>query len=179
MSRATAPPERLAPAPAQRPPASRLRHAALGVAIAAPLALLWLAAERAPRLLFVFPLAINVALAVAFARTLREGREPLISVFARAERGRLEPDLVRYTRRLTRVWVVFFLVVATAIALLAVAAPPPALVAFIAIGNPLLVVALFVGEYAFRRRRYAHYRHASPLALAAIVYAYLRRTTRH
>src|SRR5262245_7530797 len=72
--------------------------AALGVAAVAP-----------GLLLFVPPVAINLALCTLFARTLVAGREPLVSRFARLERGgQLPPELARYTLNLTRAWAGFF-----------------------------------------------------------------------
>ncbi len=129
-----------------------------------------------PPVLALADAAINAALAAVFGRTLRAGRDPLISAFARAERGMLEPDLARYTRTLTMVWVAFFVAMA-AISLWA-AVYAQAAIAWIAVGNPVAVGLLFVGEWAYRRRRFSHYRHASPLALARIVVARWRQGNR-
>ena len=87
---------------------SALARGRLRRAGAAPLLLLTGVAEVAQPLVFVPPVAINLGLAALFGRTLRRGREPLISMFARMERGTLEADLARYTRRLTGIWVGFF-----------------------------------------------------------------------
>jgi uncharacterized membrane protein len=126
-------------------------------------------------LAFMPPVVLNLLLAGFFALTLRAGREPMISTFARLERGALEPDLARYTRRLTGVWVAFFVGAAVTSAWLAYAAPPAAWAWFVAVGNHVAVAMLFVGEWALRRRRFPQYRHASPLALAGIVVAHWRR----
>src|SRR2546421_138234 len=80
----------------------------------------------------------------------------------------LGPDLARYTRRLTAVWVAFFVGAAAVSALLAVWATPVVWGWFVAVGNHVAVALLFMGEYLFRRWRFPQYRHASPLALAAI-----------
>jgi uncharacterized membrane protein len=126
-------------------------------------------------LAFAPPVALNLLLAGLFALTLRAGREPMISTFARLERGVLEPDLARYTRRLTGVWVAFFVGAAATSAWLAYAAPPAVWAWFVAAGNHVAVAMLFVGEWALRRWRFPQYRHASPLALAGIVAAHWRR----
>jgi uncharacterized membrane protein len=60
--------------------------------------------ERA--LLFV-PAGVNVALLVAFGRTLRRG-PPMIETFARLQHPDLTPGQVRHCRGFTRVWCVFF-----------------------------------------------------------------------
>jgi len=111
------------------------------------------------------PVAVNLALAAWFASTLRAGHEPMITRFARAERGVLEVDLAAYTRALTWVWVALFVAVAVIDAVLAAAGTRVAWLAFTAAGGYLLVAALFLGEWVYRRRRFRHYRHASPLAL--------------
>jgi uncharacterized membrane protein len=111
------------------------------------------------------PVAINLALAAAFAWTLRPGSTPMISRFARRERGELEPELVDYTRSLTKVWVAFFVAMAAIAFALALAGWTAAWLAFVLFGNYALVAALLVGEYRFRRRHFAHLRHAPPLEM--------------
>lgn len=115
-----------------------------------------------PRLVHVLPVAINLALAAVFAWTLRPESVPMVSRFARRERGQLEPELVGYTRTLTVVWVVFFLAMAAVAATLSLAGWTVAWLAFALFGNYALVAALLVGEYLVRRRRFAHLRHAAP-----------------
>ena len=60
--------------------------ATLAAASALPL-LLWLAAGLPGLLLYAPPVAINLALLAFFGRTLRAGREPLVTGFARVGRG--------------------------------------------------------------------------------------------
>jgi uncharacterized membrane protein len=124
---------------------------------------LWLAAHLPGMLLYVPPVAINLALCMIFARTLRRGCEPLVSHFARIGRGgQLAPDLARYTRNLTRTWAGFFLLMAVISVTLAVTGPLTAWSLFSNILNYLLVVLFFILEYAYRRVRYRHHLHISP-----------------
>jgi uncharacterized membrane protein len=148
---------------------SRWRRVGIGLLVAAPLVALSATADFVRPLVFVPPVALNLGLAALFARSLNAGREPLISTFARAERGTLEPDLARYTRTLTVLWVAFFVGAAAASALLAIFATPASWGWFVGAGNYAAVALFVVGEYLFRRVRFRQYRHASPLALAAIV----------
>jgi uncharacterized membrane protein len=153
----------------------RWRRLGIAMLVAAPFVVLSATADLAQPLVFLPPVALNLGLAALFARTLKRGREPLISTFARAERGTLEPDLARYTRRLTALWVAFFVGAAAVSALLALLATPALWGWFVAVGNHVAVALLFTGEYLFRRWRFPQYRHASPLALAAIVVARWRK----
>ena len=106
------------------------------------------------------PVVFNVALAVWFGRTLARGEEPMISWFARLVRGTEVPaDLARYTRWSTVVWTAFFVSMAAASAALAVLATPHTWSVFTNGIDYILVGALFVGEYVFRRVRYAHHEH--------------------
>jgi uncharacterized membrane protein len=107
------------------------------------------------------PVAIYLALGIWFGRTLLPGREPLISRFASLERGRLEPVLARYTRRLTALWSAFFVGMAIACATLAVLADGRTWSVFTNGVNYLLMAVLFFGEYVYRRLRYSAFRHAS------------------
>jgi uncharacterized membrane protein len=131
---------------------------------ASTLALLLLpAAYLSGMLLYLPPIAINLALFAFFARTLRPGCEPLISRFARIERGgELAPDLVRYTRNLTRAWAGFFVLMAATSATLALTATLATWSLFGNILNYLLVALFFILEYVYRRVRYRHHPHASP-----------------
>jgi len=140
------------------------RFVVAGLAGAAVLGLtLWIAGRFPGLLLFTPPIVLNLALCALFARTLRRGEEPLVSRFARLSRGgRLAPDLVRYTRNLTRAWASFFLLMAVVSATLAVTAPLATWSLFSNLVNYLLVVVFFVVEYLYRRLRYRHHPHASP-----------------
>lgn len=147
----------------------RWRAFAVVLLVAAPAAMLLSVADYAQPFVYVPPVALNLGLAAVFARTLRSGREPLISTFARLERGTLEPDLERYTRTLTAVWVAFFVGAAALSAWLAVAASAAVWSGFVAVGNHVAAATLFLGEFAYRRWRFPQYGHASPFALAMIV----------
>jgi uncharacterized membrane protein len=130
----------------------------------------------APPVVFVPAVAINAFLAILFARTLLPGREPMISWFARLERGNLEADLVTYTRRLTWLWVVFFVVMAGIAGALAAFGSGAAWAWYAGVANYLLVGALLIGEYVYRCRRFAHYHHLTPREYWHVVRAALRRS---
>lgn len=131
---------------------------------AAALAAAWaLAAWASAVLLYVPPVAINLALAVFFGATLRPRHEPLVSRFARMTRGRRLPEeLARYTRCLTVAWTAFFLLMAAISIQLAVFASVDAWSLFTNVLNYLLVALFFVLEYVYRRLRYRHHAHLSP-----------------
>lgn len=110
--------------------------------------------------LYVPPLAVYLGLGVYFGASLRRGREPVVSRFARVEHGaELPPDLVRYTRTLTSLWVVFFGVMACVSLGLALWGGMEAWSVFTNLVDYVLVATFFVGEYLYRRMRFRHYRH--------------------
>jgi uncharacterized membrane protein len=142
--------------------ATRMRpaHGALLALLFSGLALtlssLWPAA-----VLFAPPLAIYLALAATFAATLRRGDEPLVGRFARIERGAvLPPDLDRYTRVLTWLWVLFFVAMATVSFALALAGPRELWSLFTNLVSYVLLALFFACEYLYRRIRFRHLRHA-------------------
>ncbi|MBW2288210.1 MAG: hypothetical protein JRG80_14905 [Deltaproteobacteria bacterium] len=59
------------------------------------------------RILLFVPAGVNVALLVAFGRTLRHG-PPMIETFARLQHPDLTPEKIRHCRTFTGVWCVFF-----------------------------------------------------------------------
>jgi uncharacterized membrane protein len=126
------------------------------------------APDAGNRLFDVPPILIPIALCWLFGRTLVKGRTPLISRFAELEQGgALTAELARYTRRLTWVWTLFFIALAAVSAWLAASGDRVAWSWFTNFASYLLVGALFLGEYAYRRVRYRRYRHDSPIKLAS------------
>ena len=126
-------------------------------------------ASVAAALLKLVPIVIDVALARAFLSTLAPGREPVIARFARIERGALEPDLAAYTRRLTALWGWLFIVMGMICAALSMPSTMLAWQWWTGPGTWICVVGLFAGERWYRKRRYAHYAHASLARQLAIV----------
>ena len=140
-----------------------------GVLLAVPVAAvsfvlaLLVAAWMPGALLYAPPVVVNLALCAFFARTLRPGREPLVSRFARVMRGgQLAPDLARYTRNLTAAWAGFFALMAAVSVILAVTGPVAVWSLFSNFLNYVLVALFLVAEYVYRRLRYRHHDHASP-----------------
>ena len=123
--------------------------------------------------LYAPPVVLNLTLCVAFAITLQSGSEPLVSRFARVERGgELPPDLVCYTRGLTLVWAGFFALMAAISLSLALWGTIFSWSLFTNLGNYILVVLFFVLEYLYRRVRFRHYKHAKPRELIRRIAAY-------
>ncbi len=106
----------------------------------------------------------HLCLGAWFASTLGETRgPPLITRLATRVHGPLPAPIARYTRRVTVLWSTYFLGMAVASVVLFVAAP---LAAWSALANLVtlpLVIALFVGEYLWRLRRFPDFSHASLL----------------
>ena len=140
------------------------RVGATAACAAAALALALALAFQAPSVLLCAPsVAINGALCVAFAATLRANQEPLVARFARLTRGgQLPAELARYTRCLTGVWAAFFAVMASISLVLALVGSVGAWSLFTNVLNYLLVALFFVVEYVYRRLRYRQHSHVSP-----------------
>jgi uncharacterized membrane protein len=142
--------------------------------VAALAAAAWLArAGYAMVPLLLVPVAIIAAVAWTFARTLRS--VPLITRMVagldRIPATELSPDLLRYTRNLTRSWAVLLGLLALVNLLLALLAVPGGLLATFAITPPVtvsqsqwswfanvfnfgLMIAFFLVEFAVRQRRF-------------------------
>lgn len=134
-----------------------------------------IAGSTAPRLLqFLPPILMIGFMAWVFGHTLWRGRTPLIESIIRALDGpqdSLDEDVLRYARRLTGVWTALLLLLAVINTVLALCAEPGGLLItfgvqpvvtvplsvwslFANLLNYLLVAALFVAEFAYRRRRF-------------------------
>lgn len=121
------------------------------------------------------PVLFNLAIGLYFARSLAPGRMPLIERIVRAlNNGEVHhPEVPAYARAWTRAWAVILLALAAINAALALLAEPKGILLglgmvpplsvplelwslFANLLNYLIVAAVFVGEYAYRRRRFPH-----------------------
>ncbi|WP_413044383.1 hypothetical protein [Pseudomonas sp. YJ42] len=111
--------------------------------------LLGLAGE--PALLRWYPVLISLALLGLFAGSLCSGM-PIIERFARLSEPELPPAAVRYTRRVTWVWVGYFVVNASIASGLALWAPLSWWTLYTGLIAYLLMGLLFTGEWLVRQR---------------------------
>ena len=146
---------------------SRARGPVLWLLVAAAGAALWLgwgALERHyPNVYFLEHVGTNLLLGATFGRTLLGAAEPLCSRFARQLHGELPDEVARYTRQVTLAWTLFFLALAglsCALFLGGFIATWSVLANFLTLP---LVTAMFVVEYAVRRRIIKDWRRGSLL----------------
>ena len=124
--------------------------------------LLWRTLGASPALLYPVPfLTVYLFLLWLFGRTLRADRQSLITLLAAHVHGELPADIARYTRRVTWAWCVFFAAMALTSTLLFLFEPLPIWSVFNTLLNLPLVVAMYLGEYAWRLRRFPDFPHAS------------------
>jgi len=124
--------------------------------------LLWRVFGASPALLYPVPyLTVYAFLLWLFARTLRPGQQALITRLAAHVHGELPAEIARYTRRVTWAWCVFFAAMALTSMLLFLYEPLPVWSIFNNLLNLPLVVAMYLGEYAWRLWRYPNFSHAS------------------
>jgi uncharacterized membrane protein len=123
--------------------------------------LLWRAPGASPALLPVPYLSVYAFLLWLFGRSLRPGRQSLITRFATHVHGELPAQIARYTRRVTWAWCVFFAAMALTSILLFLFEPLPIWSVFNNLLNLPLAVTMYLGEYAWRLRRYPNFSHAS------------------
>jgi len=147
----------------------RTQRRSLAAVAAIVLAVLMLGMAAASRLPVYLPsVAVDVLLAWLFGHTLASGHQPLISRVARLEHGAdLDPETLRYTRSVTFAWFLFFAVCAVASLLLGVFASLRHWSLFANVLMLPMALALFLGEWAYRRRRFHEREHASPFATIA------------
>jgi uncharacterized membrane protein len=111
--------------------------------------------------LYVPPIALPGMLLAVFAGSLRRGQVPLVTRIAQASSGQLDEARLRYTRNVTRLWVLV-LALQVGVALLLAMTGPLWLWSLVTnLINYLLTGALFVGEYAYRRLRFRGIPHQS------------------
>jgi uncharacterized membrane protein len=106
-----------------------------------------------------------------FALSLRWGETPLVTRIARLMHdGPLPDDLVVYTRHVTQLWCVVCAALFLSAVLLALFAQPRLWSVMTNVIHYVVLGAVFVLEYAYRRWRYRHHEHSG-------LFQYLRRLT--
>lgn len=93
---------------------------------------------------------IHLALAWGFGITLRPGSKALIEAMAERLHDDFTPAMRAYTRRLTGLWVAYFIAMIGISLLIYVLAPWPWWSLYGNLLTPLSAIGLFVGEHAFR-----------------------------
>jgi uncharacterized membrane protein len=120
----------------------------------------WLVSVGGGRPLLYLPsILIPAALAWFFGRTLRRGREPLITSVALAARPATPDYLIAYSRRLTQLWTCIFIAMTAWDLSLAAFAPHGAWSFMANCGNYLVIGAAVLFEYLFRRLHFREYAH--------------------
>jgi uncharacterized membrane protein len=110
-------------------------------------------------LLFLPPVVIPLLLLFVFGRTLHSGREPLITAIGEAARGPLSQAMRTYTRRLTQLWCLVFVVMIVWSAVLPWLKQPELWSWFTNIINYGVVGVLFVGEFMLRKKLFPTHNH--------------------
>jgi uncharacterized membrane protein len=102
-------------------------------------------------LMLWYPVLINMALLAVFGLSLKHG-PPLIERLARLREPEVPPHAVAYTRRVTQVWVAFFVVNLSLTASLALWAPLAWWTLYTGLISYVLMGLLFAGEWIIRQR---------------------------
>jgi uncharacterized membrane protein len=146
---------------------------AIGALFAGGAALYWLVvAGNGLYALYVPPALIPAALFMLFASSLRAGQIPLVTRIARhMHEGEFPDDLVLYTRHVTQMWCVVCAALFISAVMLALFASPRVWSLMTNVIHYLVLGAVFVLEYAYRRIVYRHHEHFGLIQ-------YLRRLTR-
>ena len=103
------------------------------------------------------------SLLLLFGRSLQPGRTDLVTGLATRVRGSLTPEMLAYTRTVTKAWCVFFALQIVTSAVLLALAPHRVWSLFVNVLDGPSVVVMFTAEYAIRRWRFRNYSHISPM----------------
>ena len=136
--------------------------AAAALAIGALCSLALLGISIAPPWLYLAQhVGIHLSLAIGFGSTLRAGHTPLITMLAARVHRAFTPARAAYTRRLTGVWVIYFVAMALVSVGLFAFAPFETWAVFANLVTPASLVTMFVGEYLLRYRLHPEFERSS------------------
>ncbi|QTD94318.1 hypothetical protein [Burkholderia anthina] len=108
-----------------------------------------IAVTDSERLLHLYPACVSAGLLVAFGATLRRG-PTMIEKFARLTHPEPSLEIVRYTRRVTQVWCVFFIVNGGFSVYTALCWSRASWALYNGLVAYVLIVALLAGEWLWR-----------------------------
>ena len=117
---------------------------------------------------------IHLALAFTFGITLRAGAVPLIVAMGEKVHRVFTPEMRGYARRLTGVWVVYFIAMVVVSLVVYALAPWPWWSLFCNLFTPAAAVGFFVAEHVYRHLRHPHF---EPVSLRAAWDAYQKHPT--
>jgi uncharacterized membrane protein len=121
-------------------------------------------------LAFMQDSSVYCILGLTFGRSLTAGQTPLCTQLAARVHGSLAPEQVRYSRRVTAAWSIFFAAIVLLSVLLYAAEPKRIWSIYMNFCVVPLVVSMFVGEYAVRQRVLPHIK---PVGVMASIRVYL------
>ena len=122
--------------------------------------------------LYIPAAVIPAALFVLFALSLRTGEIPLVTRIATLMHdGPFPADLVVYTRHVTQLWCCVCFAMFLSAVMLAIFASPELWSLMTNVIHYVVLGAVFVFEYGYRRWRYGHHEHSG-------LFQYLRRLAR-
>ena len=143
----------------ERRPALRRGWPVMGAAVA--LATCLAAPQATPVVGALARLAVYASLLRLFAHSLRAGREPVVTRFARHIHPAMTQDRIAYTRGVTWLWTGFFATQLALWFLLLVTAPYVAKPWFVAWADVPLLAALLAGELGVRAIKFRGQPHGS------------------
>jgi len=120
-------------------------------------------------LLYLTPILIPLALLIFFGRTLLPGRIPLITAISDAARGPLTPALQKYTRLLTQLWCLVFLIIILWSTILPWLHNPKLWSWFTNVINYGFVGAFLVVEFMVRKKLFPEHNHPSFIQYIRII----------
>ena len=147
-----------------------LALSALGIA-GAILFVAWSRVEQHFNYLYWFEHAgSQLLLCLVFGRTLRQGRIPMCTYFAKAVRGTITPEVERYSRQVTVAWTIFFGLMFSVSTVLFFMCPMPIWSVFANFFTAPLIGLMFVVEYCARQLLYPQDQHGPLLETIAAVW---------
>jgi uncharacterized membrane protein len=138
-------------------PIPSVRWAGCAVVLCLTAAIWWFAPDGISASSAIPHAIAYISVLTVFATSLLPGRKPIVTVFAEKSRGELPPALLRYTRRVTWAWCLFCAAQLLGSLLLLLFASPRTWSTFVNVCNLPLLIAMFCGEFAWRK-----WRHGAP-----------------
>ncbi len=127
-------------------------------------------------LLYITPIIIPLGLLIFFGRTLFSGRKPLITAISESVHGPLPPAMQKYTRLLTQLWCLVFVIIILWSAILPWLQRPELWSWFTNVINYGFVGAFFVIEFMVRKKLFPEHKHPSFIQyIRIIIQANIRR----
>lgn len=119
--------------------------------------------------LYAPPIIVPSLLCIVFGYSLTREQTPIVTAIGEASRGPLSPEMICYTRGVTQLWTIVFMITIANAILLPILTIPTIWSWTVNVVNYIVVGIIFLGEFIYRKHRFKDHNHPNFVEYIRIV----------